>query len=483
MAGIVSYGGYVPWHRLNRMLIFKAMGWLNAGTRGLAKGEKAVANFDEDSLTMAVASSIDCLTGFDRSKVEAVYFSSTTIPFQERQNAGIIAGALGLGETLRAADFSGALKSGTTALISAIEAVESKRIDNIVVASSDCRLGKMGSPQEMIFGDGGAAFLVGNSNSIAEYKGSFSLSFDFVDHFRGKYAKYDRQWEDRWIRDLGYHEFIPAAITGILKKNNKKITDFAKVIYPCYYDVERNQINKMLGLTPEQVQDPMLDKIGEAGTAQSLMMLVKALEEAKPGDNLLVISFGNGCDALHFEVTKNIEKKNGAKGISGHLARKTDLDTYEKYLVWRNMVPADIGLRGDEDTWTRWSMAWRSRKAILGLCGSKCKKCGTPQYPPQRVCVNPDCGAIDQMEDYYFSDKLGNIFSFTGDNLDASLNPPSIYGNVAFQGGGRHMFNFTDCKLETLKVGDLLYFSFRVKYYDERRDITRYFWKAVPLRA
>lgn len=126
------------------MLIFKAIGWLNAGTRGLAKGEKAVANFDEDSLTMAVAASIDCVNVLDRSKIEGVYFASTTIPFQERQNAGLIAGDLGLGETLRSADFCGALKSGTTALISAIEAVESKRIDNLMVASADC-LGVFGS--------------------------------------------------------------------------------------------------------------------------------------------------------------------------------------------------------------------------------------------------------------------------------------------------------------------------------------------------
>lgn len=482
MVGICSYGGYVPRYRLSRKMIFDAMGWINAANLALARGEKAVANFDEDGLTMAVAAGIDCLSGIDRSQVEGVYFASTTMPFQERQNAGVIAGAFGLNDDVRSADFGGALKSGTTAMISALEAVESDRINNVVVCASDCRLGKMGSPQEMIFGDGAAAFLVGNKDVIAEFKGSYSLTYDFVDHYRGRTAIFDRQWEDRWIRDLGYDEFIPKAVNGLLGRYNLQMTDFAKIIYPCHYAAERRKLNRILGVEEDKIQDNMLNEIGEVGTAQSLIMLVKALEEAAPGDNLLVVSFGSGCDALYFQVTDNIKKVTDKKGISGNLANRAELDNYTKYVAWRNVAPVDIGLRGEEDTWTRWSLTWRERKTILGLCGSKCKKCGTLQYPPQRICVNPDCGATDQMEDYYFSDKKGRIFSYTGDNLAASFNPPSIYGNIEFEGGGRYMFNFTDCDLDMLEVGMPVYFSFRIKYYDQRRDITRYFWKAVPMK-
>ena len=80
MIGVCSYGGYVPRFRLNRGLIFNAMGWMNPANIALAKGEKAVANFDEDSITMAVAAGIDCLKGIERSKVQGVYFASTTTP-------------------------------------------------------------------------------------------------------------------------------------------------------------------------------------------------------------------------------------------------------------------------------------------------------------------------------------------------------------------------------------------------------------------
>ena len=481
MVGIRSYGAYVPRYRLDRKKIFEAMGWLNSGTRGLARGEKAVANADEDNLTMAVAASIDCINGFDHSELGGVYFASTTFPFQERQNAGVIAGALGMKENIRSADFAGALKSGSTALISAFESVASGGIRDLVVCSSDCRLGKLGSPQEMIFGDGAAAFLVSDQDVIAEYKGAYSITADFVDHYRGRFAKFDRQWEDRWIRDLGYEHMIPTVIEGILGKYDLKADDFAKVIYPCHYPPERKKLNKRLGIDPEKVQDILMDQIGEMGSAQSLVMLAKSLEDAEPGDKILVVTYGSGCDALFFEVTEQIKSLPKRKGVSWHLANRKELDRYEKYLTWRNIVPVDTGLRGEQDSPTRWSMIWRANKAILGLCGSKCKKCGTPQFPPQRICVNPDCGAKDEMEDYYFSDKAGKVASFTGDNLAASNNPPQIYGNVLFEGGGKVMINFTDCDVESLKVGMPTSFSFRIKYYDEIRDIVRYFWKAVPV--
>jgi hydroxymethylglutaryl-CoA synthase len=482
MFGICSYGGYVPRYRLNRGVIYASMGWMNPANIANAQGEKAVANFDEDSITMAVAAGIDSLKGFDRSKVEGVYLASTSMPYKERLNAGIVTSALGLREQVRAADFSGGIKAGTTALLTALEGIESKRINNIVVCASDCRLGKPASPQELIFGDAAAALLVGDSDVIAEFKGAFSTTYDFVDHYRGEFAKFDRQWEDRWIRDLGFDQLVPEAINGLLEKSGLKITDFAKVIYDCHYGAERAKLNKMLGISAEAEQSNLQAEIGVSGTAHSLVMLVSALEKAKAGDKILLVSFGSGCDALYFEVTKNINNKKDRNGISGCLANKAALDNYTKYLVWRDILPAETGLRSEEDLWTRWSTLWRARKFVIGLWGSKCKKCGTAQLPPQKVCVNPDCGAIDESELVRFSDKIGRIASYTGDMLAASLNPPAVYGQIAFEGGGKFMFDFTDCNLEEAATGMPVYMSFRRKYYDEKRDISGYFWKAVPMK-
>jgi 3-hydroxy-3-methylglutaryl CoA synthase/uncharacterized OB-fold protein len=459
------------------------MGWMNTGNIALARGEKAVANFDEDSITMAVAAGMDALKGIDPSKIGGVYFASTTMPYKERLNAGIISVALGADSNIRAADFTGGLKAGTTALLSAFEGVQAGFLNNVVVCAADCRLAKPAAPQELIFGDAAAALVVGNQDLIAQYKGSYSITYDFVDHYRGAFAKFDRQWEDRWIRDVGFDKLIPEAIDGLLKRYGLKISDFSKVIYPCHYDAERKKLNKMLGIGPQIEQGTLFAEIGEAGTAQSLIMLVNALETAKPGDMILTVSFGSGCDAIWLQVTENIEKvQNRNKGITGFLKNKAPLENYTKYLVWRDILPAEVGLRGEEDLWTRFSAQWRQERFVHGLWGVKCKKCGTPHLPPQRVCVNPDCWAVDEMEPVRFADKTGYIATYTGDNLAASYNPPAIYGAIKFEGGGKFYFDFTDCNLEDLKTGMPVSMSFRRKYYDKLRDISGYFWKAVPIK-
>jgi len=403
------------------------------------------------------------------------------MPYKERLNAGIVTAALGLEDNVRAVDFSGALKASTGALISALESVESKRTNNLLVCTAETRLGKPAGPQEMIFGDAAAALLVSDKDVIAEFKGSYTVTYDFVDHYRGATAKYDRQWEDRWIRDLGFEKLVPEAVTGLMKKLGMKPTDFAKVVYPCHYAPARASLNKKLGIGQGVEQPNLLDQVGDAGTAQCLVMFVNALEQSKPGDKILLVSWGSGCDALCFEVTDKIGKMKGRDGIAGSLAKKAPLDNYTKYLVWRDILPAEPGMRGEEDLWTRWSSQWRARKLVFGLWGSKCKNCGTATLPPQRVCVNPDCEAVDQMELIRYSDKMGKIATYTGDMLAASYNPPAIYGAVVFDEGGKYYFDFTDCDLDKVATGMSVRMTFRRKYYDPKRDISGYFWKAVPI--
>ena len=140
-------------------------------------------------------------------------------------------------------------------------------------------------------------------------------------------------------------------------------------------------------------------------------------------------------------------------------------------------------MRGEIGFRTPMSTLFRERETVLALCGSKCKRCGTPQYPRQRICVNPDCGAVDQMEGYRFSDKKGVLFTYTGDNLAASIDPPAIYGFVDFDGGGRFWFDITDCDLDSTKVGMPVEMTFRRRYVDESGGVYGYSWKAMPVRA
>lgn len=481
MVGITSYGAYIPRYRLNRRTIFASMGWFNSATAGVARGEKAVANYDEDSITMAVAAASDCLHGCSRDEIGGFSLSSTTVPYLERQNAAICSAALALKPDIRTADFGASLKSGTTALISACDTVKAGDITKFLVCAADSRQGKPGSNMEHTFGDGAAAILVGADDVIAELKGSYSLTSDIADYRRIQEERFTRGWEERWIREEGYGKIVPQAVSGLLEKYDLEIGEFSKVVVACPVAGAVKRICKKLGVRPERIQDNMMTRVGDTGSALSLMMLVAALEEANPGDRILLIGYGNGSDAMFFEITDRIQTARGAMGIKRHLDAKEELDNYAKYLVYRDLLPVEMGIRGEEAPPVRLSLMQREGKTLISLCGSKCSVCGTPQYPKQRVCIDPDCGAIDQMEDYYFYDKVGRIKSFTGDSLAFSINPPAMYGLIDFEEGGRLYLDITDCDLDSLDVGTYVKMSLRRRYADKRRGVYAYFWKAVPI--
>jgi len=481
MIGITAFGGYIPRYRMSRMTIIQNMAWYFPVIMAVAGGEKSVANWDEDAVSMAVAASYDCMTGKNRKALEGVFFASTTMPFADRLNAGVIAAALNAPEEgIANADFSACLKAGTTAAISALEAIASGERSNVLVAAADMRKAKMATMAEMFIGDGAAAVLFGKDDVIAEFKGSYSLNADFVDHYKGVGKDFDYQWEERWVRDEGYGKIIPKAIAGYLKKTGANLADFAKVIYPCYFTGTHRGIAKQLGIDPSRLQDNMHNVCGDTGTAHPLLMLASALEQAKPGDRLLLAGFGQGCDVLGFEVTDKIKNFRPARGAAGSLAAKVDLPNYQKYTKFRDLITADLGIRGEANPNTSLTALWRKRKMILGFVGNKCTACGTPQFPSLPMCVNPDCNEVGKFEDYEFADKSGKIQMFTGDMLSPSVDPPAVYGLVEFDGGGKAFLDFTDCDLNQIKVGMPIQMSFRRRMKDQTRGFTGYFWKAVP---
>lgn len=481
MVGITSYGGYIPRYRLSRMIIVQNMAWYFPVIMAVAGGEKAVANWDEDAVSMAVAAAYDCMASKDRKALDGVYLASTTLPFADRLNAGIVATALNAPEEGSTnADFCSCTKAGTTAALAALGAIESGAKNSVLVVASDQRRAKMATMFEMFYGDGAGALLFGKDDVIAEFKGSYSINCDFIDHYKGYGKEFDYGWEERWVRDEGYGKIIPQAIGGFLKKYGMTMADIDKVVYPCYFTGTHKSIGKTLGIDPAKLQDNLHGNCGDTGTAHPLVMFAAALEEAKPGDKLLLASFGQGCDVLLFEATDKITKVKPAKGVKGYLETKLDLLSYQKFTKFRDLIVADLGIRGEANPNTSLTALWRRRKMILGFVGAKCTKCGTPQFPALPVCVNPDCGASDAFEDYEFADKLGKIQMFTGDMLAASVDPPTVYGLVNYEGGGKAFLDFTDCDVNQVKVGMTIKMSFRRRSRDQMRGFTGYFWKAVP---
>lgn len=470
MIGIKSYGAHVPILRLNRDVISKIWGSHSTG------GERSVANWDEDSLTMAVGAALDCINGIDRKTIDGLFFASTTSPYKEKQGSTLIAAAVDLGEEIFTADFGNSLRAGTTSLRAAFNAVKSGSAKNILVTASDCRLGTPKSAEEQTFGDGAAAFLLGDSEVVATIEGMYSVSDEITDVWRRDEDIFVKTWEDRWRLMYGYTKNMQAAINGVMKKYGLAPKDFAKVIL---YGPDTRSIvdlSRSLGFDPKnQLQDSLLTAVGNTGAAHSLMMLVSALEEAKAGDQLLLASYGGGSDAFILQATEELEKIRGRRGIKGRLSSKMSLPNYERYLVYRGLLtlPEEFIRLFPSAT-----VMWRTQDWALRFHGSKCKRCGITTFPIQRVCCA--CQAKDEFEKVRLSDKKGKVFTFSLDNLAGGADPPVVQTIVELDGCARIYCMMTDCDPKEIRIGMPVEMTFRK--FHEHGGFHNYFWKCRPIR-
>jgi hydroxymethylglutaryl-CoA synthase len=469
MVGITSFEAYVPAYRLSREEISRV--W---GTKSLG-GERAVAKYDEDSLTMAVAATIGCLRRCEHP-ADGLFFASTTSPYKEKQAASILAAAADFSREIRTADFSDSLRAATIAINAAADAVKSGSAENIVVAAADCRMGEGRSPFEQLLGEGAAAIAIGKENVVASIEGSYALSSELLDMWRLEGDPFTRSWEERFVISEGYLKTMVQVLSNIMGKYRLTAKDFSRVVYYGPDSKSHALLARRLGFDMAgQVQDPLFNQIGNTGTAALPIMVVAALEKANPGDLILAANYGDGGDAFILKVTENIKGFRENPGIKRSFERKIPI-TYERYLNWRNLVPLHELFRPASPP-PSLTCLWRESRNVLAFYGNKCRHCGCPQYPPQRVCAS--CQTRDQFEDYRFSDKKGHIFAFTIDYLTTNRESPAVVGIVDFEGGGRVMCEVTECEPSKIRVGMPVEVCFRK--IGMRGGIHNYFWKARPL--
>jgi len=177
---------------------------------------------------MAAAAAIDCLTGVDRGTIDGLYFATTTSPYKEKLGAAIVAMAADLRQDVLTADFAHSLRAGTSALMSAVDAVKAGSAKKVMVTAADSRLGIPGSPYEQNFGDGAGALLIGDSDVAATIEASYSVYSEIVDVWRADGDTFIRSWEDRFTTTHGYLAVVGEAVSGLLKKTGLKPGDFAK---------------------------------------------------------------------------------------------------------------------------------------------------------------------------------------------------------------------------------------------------------------
>ena len=467
MPGISAYGAYVPRYRLGA----ETDGWDSAGQR-------SVANFDEDSVSMAVAAAIDCLNGREREEIDGLLFATTTPPYAEKQCASIIATALDLRRDIFTADITDVLRAGTTALKSALDSVAAGSAKNVLMVASDNRQGPPKSEAERNSGDGAVAFIISEDAVIAEQAGSYTITENMMDTWRSAGDQFVRSWEDRFAIEEGLERIIGEAISGFMEKEGVSVKDVTKLALYSPDARRHGQLARHLGFQPEQVQDPLFGRMGNTGAAFPLMLLAGALEDGSPDQLLLTVAYGDGSDVLGFRTTSKVGERGHGLGVSGFLDSGQVLDSYETYAKWRNVWLTDSSSRRPDPQSPSVTALWRESDQNIKFHGGVCNQCGYVQYPPQRVCV--ECQSRDDSTPIRLSDKLGTVFTYSLDYLAGTVDTPLAVVVVDYEPGGRVLCMMTDREVGEVQIGMPVQMSFRKLRVVN--GIHNYYWKAVPLR-
>jgi hydroxymethylglutaryl-CoA synthase len=472
MVGIRSFGAYVPMLRLPFAAI--AGGGRKAAGGG---GEKAVAYFDEDAVTMAMAAATDCLRGIDRATIDGVLFASTSYPFKEKQGASVIAKALDLRRDVQTADLGGSLRAGTTALRAAFDTVKAGSAHNVLVVASDCRVAAPRSPLERNVGDGAAALLVSAERVAAEIEQHHTISDEIIDVWRLDSDPFVHTWEDRFVVEHGYRATLVEAVKGLFAKLGRSAKDFSKAALYGPDARSHAAAARALGFDAKtQVQDALFGRLGNTGAAFAPMLLVSALENARPGDTLLAASYGDGADALALRVTEAHRGLSDRRGIRWHLERRAELGDYDKFLRFRHLEPSEFDRRAGGGVSA--TIHYRDRNEDISFHGQRCRGCGQEQFPFQRVCFS--CYARDNFDEVRLSDRTGKVLSHTFDFFAGSPDPPLIVTMIEIEGGARVYLQMTDASPKEAKLELPVEFVFRKIH--EYGGTPNYFWKCTPVR-
>ena len=464
MVGIARYGAYIPVLRLERRLIGQA--W---GTRQPA-GEVAVANYDEDALTLAIDAAMTCL-GSGTATVGGVYVATTSPPYAEKQLAAVLATACDLPRAIFSADFGGSARAGTAAVLAALRAVQAGAAASVLVAAADVRVGAPESELEGVLGDAAAALTVADHDVIAEFVDAASVSEEFTYFWRTDVQRTLQVAGGRFSNTYGYGRDLGAAIRAVLER--QRLAPKAIDRLALYSPDARAAVDlaKSLGFDPKtQLVESLQPHIGCAGSAEPLLLLARALDRAAPGERVLVGGYGEGADVLLFRATEGIGSARAAVPVDRWLAAKTPLDSYEKYLKYRRLIEVEEV----SDVVTN-VLEFKELKQDIRLYGSRCRACGQVQYPMARVCIR--CRAQEQLDDTPIA-RSGTVFTFTVDHLIPNLEHPLPMVVVDADGGGRLYLQVADA--DTAEIGEPVVLTYRRLH--EGGGNRNYYWKARPVR-
>ncbi len=338
--GIIGYGAYVPRYRLPAKEVARI--WTD-GQGGLPVVEKSVPGVDEDVVTMSIEAARNALkrAQIRADRLRAVWVGSESHPYAVKPTSTVVAEAIGAVPNTQAADWEFACKAGTEAMVAAMGMVGSGMAEYTLAIGMDTAQGRPGDPLEYTAAAGGAAFILGKAEeSLAVIEASYSFVTDTPDFFRRAYQKYPEHGH-RFTGEPAYFKHVFAAGQAMLDATKTTAEDYTYAVFHQPNAKFPQNVAKALGFKPEQVKTGLLvPMIGNTYSGAAIIGLTAILDEAKPGDRILLVSYGSGAgsDAMVIEVTEMIEeRRNLAISTQDYIQRRTEID-YAEYVRMRGKL-------------------------------------------------------------------------------------------------------------------------------------------------
>jgi 3-hydroxy-3-methylglutaryl CoA synthase len=463
--GITGVGVHVPRYRLSAATLGAVWGTGGSGTR-------AVANHDEDTLTMAAEAGLAALGQEGGAGLDLVCLASTTAPYAEKSSAAILAAVLDCGPGVGVADLGGSLRAGTTALRLALDAVRAGSAREALVAAADIRVAPPGSELEPIWGDGAAAVRVGHGEGVlARFLGAASHTHEFSDVWRLAETRFPEQGDPTFVRAYGYERLMAEAVRGVLAETG---VEAATIRRAAVYAPDARLVLPILrslglgeGVLPRA---SLMTQVGNTGVASPFLGLAACLEDADAGDRILVVGYGAGADALLFEATERVRGVDRARGVAAQIELGRPLRHYGKFLQFRRLVAGE-----PVRAFTGLPVMEREERQDLRLYGQRCAACGAIQYPRRHVCWQCSGKALPE----HRLSRRGRVFTFTKDHLVPSPDPPTVMVAADLEGGGRFYTQLTDGDPDSVTFDMPVELTFR--RFHEGSGLANYFWKFRPL--
>lgn len=344
MEGIIGYGAYIPRNRIKVEEIAKVWGTdAPSYKKGLMLEEKSVPSPDQDTITMSVEAAKDALKRAKINPVDigAVYIGSESHPYAVKPSGTVLAEAIGATPEAHTADFEFACKAGTEGMFVALNLVKAGVIKYGMGVGADTSQGAPGDALEYSAAAGAAAFIFGKHNLIAKTIDTYAYMTDTPDFWRREYQYYP-QHGGRFTGEPAYFKHVTGAAKGIMQKNSMKAEDFNYVIFHQPNGKFPLRVGKMLGFKKEQILPGWLvNKLGNTYSGSSPLGLASTLDISKPGDMVLIVSYGSGAgsDAFIFEVTDRInEVRNLAPLTRDKLDNNKNYLEYGEYAKFRHKI-------------------------------------------------------------------------------------------------------------------------------------------------